>query len=706
MNSHIATLQTIAELSHPGIELGLPPFYREILSKGDIWDYEKLQEFMVQELQSGSVQIENSARYVDFVGRQLIMIQFCRRDRQLLETLDIIHHRVQAAKSAASVYLEVPIWEAYLSIVRAAFLRTTRNSTLEAFEESLSNIPWSTLQQDPKWVSLVSGVLGLTYVQEDSSDQVSKAILWLEQAIKTGEATRVLVFQCAKADFYHKTDAPIEQTQKIVTAFRSTDISFPNNIVKQQYFLASLDLENRVLAHQIATSKPSYTQFERNQTAVTAFDHACRRVESMPSVSVAYLEAKLAELQVLLHRQTEDHVEQELFASRTLKYFDRALEAAETMKDPLTVRDLRLRRAQAAAANQTNVTEKELKEILAAYKKSQDYYGYAQTVKLFLQVMAKGHQWVKLYDLIQDMLRYGAKQDEENGYYLQISAMQMANGYFVAETVKPAVSWMVQKLASYFEAVSALITELMDPAAIKRMGKSQFQLFRESYADLEPASHFNIYVYYRYQYQTVRLMKVSFVYVDDALGKRLAHQLLGELEEDNNPMSIIKADWPDFKDVPNSVRNKTLNKCISISKGDLPLAAELLDFSYRNLRSYITFKEVNRLGFFLDHQDTANRQLELGIRYMFHDLYKSGTIFEVVFDMPKFLVEHAQSGFYSTDLEEALVIKGTTAKKYIKIMMTIDMIRQEKVPGRKHFYRIQKDVIMKRLGKDQTTLIQ
>jgi hypothetical protein len=201
------------------------------------------------------------------------------------------------------------------------------------------------------------------------------------------------------------------------------------------------------------------------------------------------------------------------------------------------------------------------------------------------------------------------------------------------------------------------------------------------------------------------MMRISAQVSGDKTNTDLANMLIQKLENDNNPLSFIKGDWKEFKDVPNDVRNKTLNNCINISKGDLPLAAEHLDFSYRNLRSYITFKEVNRLGFFLDITETSNRQLEQGIRYMFYDLYKKGTIFEVVFDMPKFLVNHANSGFYSQDLEQGLNIKGTTAKKYIKIMMEINLIRQDKTTGRKHFYRLIRENVMKRLGADPSSLI-
>ncbi|MEL7339048.1 MAG: hypothetical protein AAGM67_01075, partial [Bacteroidota bacterium] len=63
-------------------------------------------------------------------------------------------------------------------------------------------------------------------------------------------------------------------------------------------------------------------------------------------------------------------------------------------------------------------------------------------------------------------------------------------------------------------------------------------------------------------------------------------------------------------------------------------------------------------------------------------------------------------GFFSSDLEGELNIKGTTAKKYIKIMAEIGLITQDKNMGRKHFYRVNRDAIMKRLGKDQATMIK
>ena len=131
----------------------------------------------------------------------------------------------------------------------------------------------------------------------------------------------------------------------------------------------------------------------------------------------------------------------------------------------------------------------------------------------------------------------------------------------------------------------------------------------------------------------------------------------------------------------------------------MPLAATHLDFSYRNLRSYVTYNEVNRLGFFLEERDTNARKLELGVRYLLHDLYLKGKIFDVVFDMPRFLVTHAAHGFTANDMERELNIKYNTAKKYLKIMMEMEMIEQDVVRRKKNYYAINQDKILSRYNQ-------
>ncbi len=312
----------------------------------------------------------------------------------------------------------------------------------------------------------------------------------------------------------------------------------------------------------------------------------------------------------------------------------------------------------------------------------------------------------KSFELIQEAFKFANRKYEQGqgGFSLTLGLFKLTNDLLLEEIKRPGVSWIVSILDQLFLNIIEAIEVLK--AEWEKIGKSLTEAFREEFLRFEPISHFNLKVYLSYQLYEIKVMRLGAIVNDDKISLGLADKLLSELENENNPLSFIKTDWDEFKNVPNHVRNSTLNKCINISKGDLPLAAEHLDFSYRNLRSYITFKEVNRLGYFLDLKLTNNWQLEQGIRFMFYDLYKNGTIFEVVFDMPKFLVEHAHTGFFSSDLEENLSIKGTTAKKYIKIMIEIGLIRQDKNTGRKHFYRVERENVMKRLGKDQATMIR
>lgn len=701
MNSHIASLQLIGELSHTGLEITLPPYFREVVHKLDITDYDKLQDFMLQELQSGSLSLERSAGYVSFVGKQLLLFQFLRKDAKITETLEIAKHRIVGSQ-VSDTKIDVNAWEGFLDIVEAAYSRVTRKSTLESFEDVVSNISWPAFQAEKGWLSLVSGIVGIAYLNEEDSEQYSKAKMWLGQALKAGDLSHTLVFQYASAQYGLKTGAEEEEIIVFIEGLREPESPLPSETLSKVFHLASLELEALLMQSMIAESDREYKE---DLVEIVAFDKMCRETEEMPSASVVFLEAQLAGLYGNLIYRTDDTEEQQAQLTRTQQYFDRAMDVATELKDSQISAELKLFKARALFQAGVSVTEKEMKEILSAFKKSQDSGAYVEVVRQYLAVLAQGGQWQKLCDVILDLLKYATKQSEVSRYFLLLQGMKIAQGYFHDETEKPGVSWIVDRLADYFKYVSDLIAELFQEEALASIGDRQFIEFRELFTTFEPISHFNIYVYYQYQYQSVQLLKLSLINQNDAVGIQLADSLLAKLQDENNPVSIIKGDWPDFKDVPNAVRNRTLNKCISISKGDLPKAAELMDFSYRNLRSYITFKEVNRLGYFLNLQTTTNRPLEQGIRYMFHDLYKKGTIFEVVFDMPKFLVEHANSGFYSLDLEQALNIKGTTAKKYIKIMANISMIYQEKIPGRKHFYRIQKEEIMKRLGSEQVTMI-
>ncbi|MEM9897661.1 MAG: hypothetical protein AAF789_14975, partial [Bacteroidota bacterium] len=307
-------------------------------------------------------------------------------------------------------------------------------------------------------------------------------------------------------------------------------------------------------------------------------------------------------------------------------------------------------------------------------------------------------------DVLMDVMRRGVKRVESGGFYLIASALQLANDLYLPEIIRPGVSWMVATMDEFFELVSGVIDAIDD--YLPHAGRANLDIFRAEYSRMEPASYMNIKVYLRYQFYAVKMMGVSARLMEDEIGVRQAEILEKSFSNPANPLNFILANWNgEFKDVAHDVRNKVVNRCITISKGDLPLAAEHLDdFSYRNLRSYITFNEVHRLGYFMETKTTTNRQLEHAIRLLMHDLYENGTIFEVVFDVPKFLVEYGD-GFYAEEMEVAMEIKSTTAKKYINVMVDNKFLIKDKSRGRKHYFYLDRDLVMKRLASDSSTLI-
>ena len=692
MNAHIATLQLLLELENSPDSYQLPLSLREIAQKFDVPDYDKLSDSLLQEIQQIALTPENQEGF-SFLTRIYFVFQILSL-ADLTSSLEVLEHRIHSPRSD----LEQTFWDGIHQILGAISNRSRRKLTLEEFEDAVGLVNWGELGKDPVWMSTISGLIGLTYLLEEQ-DQVEKAPLWLNQATKQGMEVHTLVFKYEQERYALDRDPLGKASEAYPSALLPAE-EVPG--CAKAYRLAELDLTARVIYQELHTSEDD--DYEDMLQRITELDQACRDLEEMSSCSVVVFETLLAKLYVGLAGIASDASQTQM--TRAMQYFDRALSVASGLHSQMILTSYKAERIATLIQSGIPTPEKEVREPMGLYKKQQQFPEYVRQLNVLARLYAHQHQYHRLADLISDGLKYSGKQTGAARYFLLLSVLRIGNLYMIRETQKPGVSWMVSRLEEYFKFYETTIQELFDRESMEAIGGQMFEEFRRLFQEFSPLIHFNILVFYRYQYQSTKLLALSLHKLEDESGKEIANQLIQLLNDPNNPMSLIKGDWEEFKDIPNDVRNKTLNKCIDISKGDLPLAAEQLDFSYRNLRSYITFKEVNRLGFFLDQTTTANRQLEQGIRYMFHDLYKQGTIFEVVFDMPKFLIDHLQSGFFSQDLEEVLSIKGTTAKKYIKIMASIGMIYQEKIPGRKHFYRVKKDEIMKRLGSDQATLIQ
>lgn len=687
--------------SHP-----LPTFLKELVRTGEVKDQKKLEDFLTSELQQTSLQNETGVDFFFRMYRHGLLMGYYRQDGDLFQSiLETFRHRKQVFRAVDSTVPLEP-WDEFTHLTETAFQRLQRVVSIETFEEKVSNVDWSLFEKEPAFIGDLSAIIGFVYRHEDSSDQHQRARIWLqkgmlEKALPDGALQQMLV-----------VDYLVERGQAeaipIITQVANAlnQASEQAEIPEVKHLLAGLNqlVKGHLLNHQAkhGNADPS-TQFEQFQLDIRAYETRTD-TQHLSTALRAERTAIIGSMYQTLHHMTVEDQEQTSYSRQAQECLDAAIGQMSTIHDEASAYRLRHLRSNIAVDTGHTLTEKELKEISHFYKKRANFPQYVAAIQTYIRLLLRNGNGNKCFDLFQELFKLGQKRIDQGGFYLVTEGLRLANLVFLRETMLPGVTWVVPELAGFFERIEKAIETA--ETHYESIGKTTVERFREEFLQFEPASHLNILVYYKYQFAEIMIMRLGAIINGDELSKRVSDQLLTELNNESNPLNIIKAEWDDFKKVPNFVRNHTLNKCISITKGDLPAAAEHLDFSYRNLRSYITFKEVNRLGFFLDIQQTSNRQLEQGIRYMFYDLYKTGTIFEVVFDMPKFLVDYAKSGFYSQDLEEALNIKGTTAKKYIKIMIEIGLIRQDKTTGRKHYYRLIRENVMNRLGKDQNTLIE
>ncbi|MEO0899048.1 MAG: hypothetical protein AAFY71_21730 [Bacteroidota bacterium] len=682
-----------------------PVILKETVKKRDLSEVGKLEDFFTQELQQASFESPESINYFFFAAREAMLLSFYRKDfHRFQNQMEVIQHRSQALRSIDLGSNSLATFDAFLELLDVAFYRLIKHIAIEKYENHLDGLDFSIFAQDE--IAEISSIIGFVYLNEENHEQKQKGRMWLMKAsgeFSNDERLNPALLTAAYFAEQQTTDA-IAHLEAILTQVSGQHDQLSNEELSFLYKGAMLELEGVILGKKFSLPKEDDENLEQAQLQIKEYETKFAQEAELPNFLKAKIYKVIAGLYQGVFRMTNDDLEQASFAKQGIQALEHSINLSIQMNDETSEMGYRLHRAEFHVVTDITLTEKEIKEVLQFYKKRQDYPAYVKAVHTYTDLHQKNNSSKKSYDLIGDMFKLGQKKMEQGGFYLITEGLSLANKVFSHEVTLPGVSWLVEELDEFFQKVVQASEQIQDNMEL--IGISQIERFRQKCLEFEPVSHFNIKVYFQYQLLQIQLMRLGSLINDDQISLRFANKLMSSITSKNNPMSFIQASWKEFKDVPNEVRNKTLNKCINITKGDLPRAAEHLEFSYRNLRSYITFKEVNRLGFFLELQETNNKQLEQGIRYMFYDLYKQGTIFEVVFDMPKFLVEHAKSGFYSQDLESKLKIKGTTAKKYIKIMIENGLIRQDKTTGRRHYYRLIRENVMNRLGKDQNTLIE
>ena len=701
--------QLLASLAQGSSRLNYPKFLKDVVKAGDLDDVKGIDENLAKEVAEASVIEGNGVSYFTLLAENALLFSLYRHDYERYKSLlETIEKRLAAFRSQG-VDFNADAWDAYLAIIKASAKRIMRAGTIEEFERLIDDLEWD--QFTPEFVSRVCRAIGFVYFTEEDQDRFNKTRFWLHKSTQGGEFSDSLAAQVGLVEYF-LFDATPENLKRVDDIIRGIEDNIGKETdanLQRLYRALLLNMQARAVVAKASLGKGS--NYDDDQVKLEESLRTVRDLSKKFDAEAAKMPAfvrgfmKLAFAQFYFHFTVADIDKDdvaELMAMAVEDLNDAAAIAKKTKDEALRER-VRLKLLAVNSRAGAKAVEKELKEALTEARKSDNMVALVEisTAAAHFYMTQKGGAQ-KAYEVLVDLVRRGQKRIGEGGFFMIVKGMSAINTIMLRETIRPGVSWIVTEMGAYFSSLVEIIDSIETNG--DHVGTDLFGKFQEEFLRLEPATHFNLKTYLRYQFYEVKVLRLAAWMRGDDASQRIAERLIAELSEENNPLTFIQANWEEFKDVPNSVRNKVINKCISISKGDLPLAAEHLDFSYRNLRSYITFKEVNRLGFFLDEQATNNRQLEQGIRLMFFDLYKNGTIFEVVFDMPKFLVEHSKSGFSSQDLEEALDIKGTTAKKYIKIMMEIGLIKLERTVGRKHFYKLRKDNVMTRLGKEQKVL--
>ena len=696
--------QLLAGLSRESNRFNYPRYLKDLVRTGEIDETKNLEEVLSSEIVDADITGPEGAEYMLHIADNALLFAIYRENFTAFNELaDVIEKRLHMLKGAGGSYPNVDNWMWYVGYLRVCVNRLIRSINIEQFEFEIDDIEWSELGD--RFIYAVSGITGFVYLNEENTDKFKKSRFWLQQAVSSSEMSKSLGFFLNLADFFLTSKSPemVKQIEKHIKTLENTANTTHDPNLGRIYRAAVLDLQARAMVFQQSDADDDHIQIEESLRAVRQVEkNIDYEGKSSPAFVRAFLKKSFSNYYLGLTKADLDREDIEDLQAMALDGINEALSISRRMGDH-SLRDyLQIEWLSVVGQKTSKVSEKDFKDVVSAVRKTNNLPAMVRASKYYAEYFLGQGNSQKAFEILYDLLKRGFKRIDEGGFYMVTHAMREINKVLNHRVNEPGVSWVTFELEGYFDTITEIIGVLEEK--IETVGFTLFQDFRNYFIDLEAASHFNIKVYLRYQYQSLILLGLSAGVSEDEGASRIANQLISKIGDKNNPLSFIQANWDEFKLVPNSVRNKVLNKCISISKGDLPLAAELLDFSYRNLRSYITFKEVNRLGFFLDEKDTKSRQLEQGIRLMFFDLYKKGTIFEVVFDMPRFLVDHIKGGFSSQDLEEALDIKGTTAKKYIKIMMQIGLIKLERSVGRKHFYKLRKDNIMTRLGQEQRVL--
>jgi hypothetical protein len=566
--------------------------------------------------------------------------------------------------------------------------RLCRRVSIEIWEEMLEEFAWSSIPKTYHQDILL--LAGYVYQQEDDKDVRRKCKQWLNQLLQD------------KKSVYHIFSIKYLMQYHANTQDPDSDFEWNKLFATLHEAEAGDATWNHILAVTKYNADLSSVLLKKTDSVdiISSMNELARGQNPSQVTQCTMLLNALLFIVPVFHALNDDF--KALIPGIGQKIYDRLQkDVIPHIEDQGMLRRISVFQAfLQLIAHQNKEAIATLLDMLSYTKKQQCWRLYLRITQFMLKYMIQYEGNEKAYRFLKSQYE-GFRIDKvirmtEPSFHL----LQHMNDLLLIEVRKPGISWAVPHIAEYFECHERFLLKLDEHR--ETSGKHLFNKYQKLCLLLPEVAVHHIRTSVSIHKLQFQVLLLALKYNQDRNAVDIGNQFIAAMQDGTSVLSLLNADWDDMKDVPFEIRNKLLNRSISITKGDLPLAAEHANFSYRNLRSYISLNEVNRLGFFLVEKATQSKRLETGIRLMFHDLYLSGNIFEAVFDMPAFLVKIAQTGFVSEDMEEMLNIKSSTAKKYIKIMCDIGIITPEKVQGRKLKYKLSVETIMNRYAEIKT----
>jgi hypothetical protein len=615
--------------------------------------------------------------------------------------LDIINHFIHN-DDTLSAGLLIEAWSHYLTehqkgtelhteLIRfytAAKDRVCRKVSLEYWEEMLEDFSWANIPKEYHQDILL--LTGYVYLMEDDRIVRRKCKQWLSQLLNDKTSPyHVLAIKYLMQYHLNTQDPDSDFEWSKLSDFliqagerEGTDAAWAHITAITRYIA---DMASVVMGKSDAVDIISSMNELARGTRKSLVTHCAMLLNALQYIVPVY--------------QVVNDDFKAAVPGIGLKIYDRILkDLIPNIQNPAMQRRISILQAFLQLINHQN------KEAIATLQDMMVYLRKQQCWKLYLRVNQFMLKYLIQHEGNEKAYRFLKNQFEvfKNDKLIRVTEpgihlLGHMNDILLQEVRRPGITWAIPHIAEYFECHERFLIRLEE--SIDITGKHLFSKYQNLCLQLPEIAKHHVRTSVSIHKFQVQVMLLSLKFSRDTHAIEIGNQFMAAMHNGTSVLSLLNADWDDMKDVPFDIRNKLLNRSISITKGDLPLAAEHASFSYRNLRSYISLNEVNRLGFFLNEKATQSKNLEAGIRLMFHDLYLQGNIFEAVFDMPAFLVKVSQSGFVSEDMEEMLMIKASTAKKYIKIMCDIGIITPEKEQGRKLRYRLCIETIMNRYAE-------